>query len=119
MTLNEVIKYIDDRMYELLLEIEKNIDDKSKKKEYAFLSTVRYELSQIEILKVQKERAIKAVEGVLNDVERIRRSELIVDGDLDEALGDLCSSRCSNYGKNCFKHGKEPYSCANFKWIGA
>lgn len=71
-----------------------------------------------ERLKAEKDQAVKDIESILNTVEAIRRSNLIIDGDIDDALGCICEKYCSNYGKNCFVHGDEPFSCKNFDWRG-
>lgn len=67
---------------------------------------------------IQRETAEKEIESILNDIEQIRRKELITDYRLDDALGTVCEKYCRNSGKRCFRHGDTAYSCANFQWRG-
>lgn len=67
-----------------------------------------------ERLKAERDQAVKDIESILNTVEEIRCSELIIDGDLDDKLGSVCEKYCSNYGVNCFVHGDKSHSCKNW-----
>lgn len=72
----------------------------------------------LEALAAERDQAVKDIETILNTIEEIRNLELILDGDLDDALGEVCEKYCVNCGKGCFVHGDEPHSCKNWCWRG-
>lgn len=69
-------------------------------------------------MRAERDAAVRDLEQALNDVERIRLSYLVTDFDLDDVLSDVCEKYCRNYGRLCFVHGDDPYSCKNFHWRG-
>ena len=71
----------------------------------------------IEELENQLSAAVADLGKLIGDVEEIRRGYLIVDGDMDDALSELCAGYCSSSGKMCYKEGSN-FRCENFRWRG-